>query len=395
MDFEPPSFSLGLDETQVPSFSLGLDDFFSATPAAGVSGRRDDANGGSARAGARSSFATNESSFLADDDGGVDLVEATPKRSLKRLRRGPSKSVFEEKTCSPSTRSVVTDTSCADEIEEFSSEEEQPNRSHSQSYNPRSFSALKPVRTPPVYERREANEEILPSTLHSRVTSKKTSLGSKEVKFQGIENTYASPPSTFSTAGVDWLLAGKASSSSGTEKAKTPLYEFRDNTICIDLDEEYEEQPVSSFPSTDMQIAQLRRERFPHFLSVDDLEQGNSGEPVYIDYRGQFGRNSARAKFSGPAGSKDFDAVQTQPQARSKTTRGNKRKNGNSNARVLQENVSTGTKGYWLTSGGSKVYVTAEGQRLMGKEGYKRYMKENGKSGKPRRKAGRKSRKKN
>ncbi|KAL3692104.1 hypothetical protein R1sor_005755 [Riccia sorocarpa] len=166
-----------------------------------------------------------------------------------------------------------------------------------------------------------------------------------------------------------------------------------------------------------VRIARLLRERLPHLKAVDALlvDGGLDEEPVYIDYRNQFGSSQGmdRAAFA------ELDC--TQPQSRrkqkrpsSKSMKGRQSKLSSS-ATTSQKTTptrspakgkrkawtlfrettkgpssSTSTQGYWIVEGGKRVYVK-DGHTLSGRSAYMAYKRDSGKKSGTKRKPASKS----
>ncbi|KAL2621924.1 hypothetical protein R1flu_002129 [Riccia fluitans] len=165
--------------------------------------------------------------------------------------------------------------------------------------------------------------------------------------------------------------------------------------------------PVDKFASENDndRIAYLLRQRLPHFKAVDALlvDGGLDEEPVYIDYRNQFGRSQGMDSTAFA----DLDC--TQPQSRrkqkrpsSKGTKGRKAKFSSTSSqrttttrspakgkrkawtlfrepkRDPSASASTSAKGYWIVETGKRVYVK-DGQSLSGRSAYMAYKRDSGK----------------
>eukprot|EP00271_Cylindrocystis_brebissonii_P004669 TRINITY_DN1646_c0_g2_i1.p1 TRINITY_DN1646_c0_g2~~TRINITY_DN1646_c0_g2_i1.p1 ORF type:complete len:1182 (+),score=175.20 TRINITY_DN1646_c0_g2_i1:2-3547(+) len=140
--------------------------------------------------------------------------------------------------------------------------------------------------------------------------------------------------------------------------------------------------------SEEARVKELLRRRLPHFRSVDQLQTagGLQGEPVYIDYRAQFGdmprppnvgllRRPAVTPSQGPTGK---NSVGGQTPSAGRGTQREGRGAGRRKSHTAAPASSPGDVGHWTVENGKKVYISKTGKTMWGKLAYLQSMKDSG-----------------
>ncbi|KAJ7544512.1 hypothetical protein O6H91_09G081400 [Diphasiastrum complanatum] len=502
-DIEPPSFSLGLDDSQQAMPEIFVKD---SEPSSDEEehfglriGRRNSARHSTVKPLAcEKDKDTSEHDWqnineqIGEETEFLSPTQSAPNSCLKRLRRGPLPARSEPvklvdnmlKNCgssdinkAPSTkrpeypvtpelisRMIRPAASNAvqslgavgsgshlqgeaaicisdDDIEECSSEDEGVNK-HLRTPGVRSTPSLRPLKRPYGFEQSNTDRGrgiqspffSVSTSIERPVLSQKTSIGSKEVKFDdrarnmswdGVpsretKSTWNEQPSK-TYAVVDdvikeledgnyealWNTESLLGNRSKPQRESDFCFMFNKN------DRRHSESSREKSPhgkqadvleTEESRIAGLLRKRLPHFIPIDALP--SCAEPIFIKYREQFGlqldtdhrsllskqmeepvenlprrkarrnyRDSSQVKVKHPTQRKRAERkrqVGSQVYVQAQSFKVSR----SGNTHVSPSTGEGGRKGYWVTErSGSRIYVTQDGERLSGTRAYKQYLK--------------------
>lgn len=433
-DFEPPSFSLGLD------FDLESEPQTTPPPEPIPQPAK------------RPSTAPSLRTIQEDDDDDFEFVVrvSDPPRALKRLRLGPpirptSEVEFEDRRCNVD-----------DEIEDFSSDEDCPRAGslHSNSvcsssklslhgqkvvtsesgirWNSRKRKEVPSTSTPINVETRSSNvifpkltvsplrrfqlidsdsDSDDPSTIedtHKEIPSvilspgdKKTDYCKQAVGNQGTKTSVGKhkiqdfwkdfcpeKSSRIPTPAFDEFCEEYFT---GSKNKSMPKIDSKDTGSGRKMDESSHPPAHCYYFHNDSRIQKLVRERLPHFfpLDVGNNQEYKQQNASVIDYMGQFGaeqtsrqtsrsqnveKSSTKSKKNTKKSQVDSISEQSGEWLTPKSCAGNQKNAGSRRVQAV-----SGGSGHWYTGqDGRRVYVTKNGQELSGQTAYRHYKKESG-----------------
>lgn len=413
-DFEAPSFSLGLEEAHelnpVGSFgetALNVPESNLCSENQHVSNVLGSVNG-------------NAGSTGADPD--VELPPQSTARILKRLKRGPSQAYSgssvvqqEEKSAqnasetkrnalqsfwkslndqkASSSRGVVAG---EDDIEEYSSDDDfQPQEFCS--HSARKLSLIGSASSSGSAAMQRASIGFVQRD--NSIFQGQTAQGKNSARFCDVQerlngigrmidkpnnfrgNSDDTLPKPIVRSEITTLRNGDFQTKQSSNQHTSPAKQF----------EEIEISQVE-YKTNDSRLNALLRQRFPHFVPVNALSDGEqtSSERVYIDYVNQF---AAGGNASAPSEStilrKDSKWTRAATRTTTKRTQAARKKRKTvvvdndgwvqpSRPPVFTQRTGgqSGT-GRWVTEkSGKRIYITRDGTKLSGKSAYKQHCKE-------------------